>query len=150
MGSTLNSVYVHYIFSTKDREPYITNELRDRLFPFMGGILRKNGSRLISIGGTSNHVHVLALLPSTSSVSKIMQLLKGASTRWTHDTFPEHRNFAWQDGYAAFSVSSSGIRKAREYIENQEEHHRKRDFRTEYLAFLQAHDLEYDERYIWK
>lgn len=115
----------------------------------MGGIARENKVKALSIGGTEDHVHLLLSLPSTLSIAKAIQLIKGGSSKLVHDAFPEHHAFAWQEGYGAFSIDISDIRRTIAYIENQAEHHRQRDFKQEFLSFLKKHGIEYDERYIW-
>ena len=144
------SSYFHCIFSTKDRRPLIRPELRERLWPFLGGIARQNKMKAIEIGGVEDHIHILLSLPSTMAISKAMQLLKGGSSKWIHETFPEQRPFAWQEEYGAFSVSMSQLDKTIEYIKGQETHHRKMTFQEEFLALLTKHHIEYDERYLWK
>jgi REP element-mobilizing transposase RayT len=140
----------HCVFSTKERRPFITPELQKRLWPFLGGIVRQNKMKAVEIGGVEDHVHILLSLPSTMAVSKALQLIKGGSSKWIHETFPEHRTFAWQDEYGAFSVSVSQLDKTIEYIRGQETHHRKMTFQDEFLALLKKHRIEYDERYLWK
>lgn len=149
MADTYYSINIHYVFSTKGRLPLITGELPERLSQFIGGILRTHGAKSLSIGGTADHLHILASLPAALSVSKIAQLVKGGSSKWVHDTFPDKLEFSWQDGYAAFSVSVSQIPATMAYIENQAEHHRKRSFQEEYVSFLKKNGVEYDERYLW-
>ena len=144
------SSYFHCIFSTKDRQRLITPDLQKRLWPFLGGIARQNKIKAIEIGGVEDHVHVLLSLPSTIPVSKALQLLKGGSSKWIHETFPEQRTFAWQEEYGAFSVSISQLDKTIQYIKGQEEHHRKLTFQDEFRMFLQRHRIEFDERYLWK
>lgn len=144
------SSYFHCVFSTKERRPSIKPELRERLWPFLGGIARQNKMKAIEIGGVEDHVHILLSLPSTMAVSKALQLIKGGSSKWIHETFPEHRAFAWQEEYGAFSVSVSQLDKTIEYIKGQPEHHRKITFQEEFLALLKKHRIEYDERYLWK
>ena len=144
------SSYFHCVFSTKERRPLLTPELRERLWPFLGGIARQNKMKAIEIGGVEDHVHILRSLPSTMAISKALQLIKGGSSKWIHETFPEHRLFAWQEEYGAFSVSVSQLDKTIEYIKGQEEHHRKMTFQEEFLALLKKHRIEYDERYLWK
>jgi REP element-mobilizing transposase RayT len=144
------SSYFHCVFSTKERRRLIVPELRDRLWPFLGGIARQNKMKAIEIGGVEDHVHLLLSLPSTMAVSKALQLIKGGSSKWVHETFPEHRLFAWQEEYGAFSVSVSQLDKTIEYITGQEAHHRKLTFQDEFLALLKKHRIEYDERYLWK
>jgi REP element-mobilizing transposase RayT len=144
------SAYSHCIFSTKERRRLITRALRERLWPFLGGIVRQNKMKAIEIGGAEDHVHILLSLPSTMAISKALQLIKDGSSKWVHESFPEHRLFAWQEEYGAFSVSVSQLDKTIEYIKGQEKHHRKMTFQEEFLALLKKHRIEYDERYLWK
>jgi putative transposase len=120
-----------------------------RLLPYLGGIARKNGMKLIHAGGVDDHVHLLLSLAKVLSVSKAMQLIKGGSSKWVHDMFPEHRLFEWQEGYGAFSISISEKQRTIRYIDNQPEHHKKVDFKTEYLSFLDAHEIEYDIKHVF-
>jgi REP element-mobilizing transposase RayT len=143
------SSYFHCVFSTKERRRLITPALRERLWPFLGGIARQNKMTALEIGGVEDHVHILLSLPSTMPVSKALQLIKGGSSKWIHETFPEHRLFAWQEKYGAFSASVSQLDSIIRYIKNQEEHHRKVTFQEEFLAFLKRHRIEFDERYLW-
>ncbi len=143
------SFHVHYVFSTKDRRRIISPEIRERLWAYMGGIARENKVKALAVGGTSDHVHILLALPSTISVAKAIQLIKGGSSKWVSEMFPEIHQFAWQEGYGAFSIGVSGIDDTIAYIQTQDEHHRTRTFQEEFLAFLKKHEVEYDERYIW-
>jgi len=101
------------------------------------------------VGGTSDHIHILLSLPSTIPIAKALQLIKGGSSKWVSETFPALRQFAWQEGYGAFSISVSGIKSTTEYIQSQEEHHKTHTFQEEYLAFLKKHGITYNERYLW-
>ena len=103
------SIFIHYIFSTKNREKIITADLENRLWQYMTGIARENNIKMLAIGGVENHIHLLASLPSTLSIAKAIKFIKGGSSKWIHDTFPEYSNFKWQEGYGAFSVSISHI-----------------------------------------
>ena len=141
---------MHCVFSTKERVPFITPELESRLWPYIGGIARQNKMNAIAIGGTADNVHALLSLPATMSFAKAVQLIKGGSSKWVHDTFREHRKFAWQEGYGAFSVSSSQADKTIAYIQQQKEHHRKRSFQDEFIDLLDKHGIEYDSRYIFR
>ncbi|HEV3272440.1 MAG TPA: IS200/IS605 family transposase [Candidatus Methylacidiphilales bacterium] len=149
MANTYTSVNIHYVFSTKSRAPIIVGCLRERLWAFMGGIARENRMKAFCIGGIADHVHILVSMPTTLSIAKGVQLIKGGSSAWVHETFPEMQNFAWQEGYGAFSVSVSHLGDTITYIENQEEHHRLKSFQEEYLAFLKKHEIDYDEKYLW-
>ena len=144
------SSYSHCVFSTKDRRPFITAQLQERLWPFLGGIARENKMKTVSIGGGADHVHMLLSLPATMPIAKAMQLIKGGSSKWVHETFADQRLFAWQTKYGVFSVSVSQLDKIIKYIENQEEHHRKLTFQEEFLALVKKHNIEYDERYLWE
>jgi REP element-mobilizing transposase RayT len=141
---------IHYIFSTKGRFPFIDRELESRLWPYMGGIARENKMKAIAIGGTSDHVHLLVSLPATMSVAKGIQLIKGGSSKWIHGEFPKFRKFEWQDGYGAFSVSASQMKTILNYIDNQEEHHRKKTFAEEFVEFLEKYGVQYDARYVFR
>lgn len=143
------SSYYHCVFSTKERRPLIRAELRDRLWPFLGGIARKNGFKAVEIGGVADHVHLLISLPPTVCISHAMQLIKGGSSKWVHDTFPEHRLFGWQTKYGAFSVSVSQLPNIIDYIKGQEEHHKKMTFEEEFVALLKRHNVTYEPRYLW-
>ena len=142
--------YAHCVFSTKERRRFITPELRERLWPYLGGIARENGIKALTIGGVEDHVHLLLSLPATMPIAKAMQLIKGGSSKWVHDTFPEQRSFAWQAKYGAFSVSVSQFEKVARYIEYQEAHHRRTTFQEEFVALLEKHRMDYDERYLWE
>jgi len=149
MANTYTSINIHCVFSTKNREPLIVGELKERLWAFMGGIARENGMTARAIGGVADHVHLLISMPTTLPIAKAVQLIKGGSSTWVHQNFPQARNFAWQEGYGAFSVSISHLPETIAYIANQKEHHRTKSFQEEYLAFLTKHGIEYDERYLW-
>jgi REP element-mobilizing transposase RayT len=149
MAHTNSSLNVHAVFSTKNRLPVITAQMRGRLWAFMGGIARKNRLLPLCIGGVEDHVHLLLTLPTTVTVAKAIQQIKGGSSAWARDTFPNSRGFAWQEGYGAFSVSQSHIKQTITYIGRQETHHQKKSFQEEYLAFLAKHEIAYDERYLW-
>jgi REP element-mobilizing transposase RayT len=140
------SCQIHCVWSTKKRAPFLDSDLRERLWPYLGGIARENQIKAIAVGGVTDHVHILISLPGTISVSKAIQLLKGNSSKWIHETFPKLNSFGWQEGYGAFSIGVSGIEATISYIRNQEEHHRKRTFREEFVMMIRKHGLEYEER----
>ena len=144
------SSYYHCVFSTKERWPLIGTALQERLWPYLGGIARQNEMKALEIGGVADHVHMLLSLPSTLSVAKGMQLIKGGSSKWVHESFPEHSPFGWQVKYGAFSVSVSQLDKAIQYIRGQPEHHRKMTFQEEFLALLKKHGVAFDARYLWE
>jgi putative transposase len=142
---SFNSCLVHFVLSTKDRESLLASELRDRLWPYLGGIARANKMKPVAIGGAADHVHVLVSLPPTLSVAKAAQLLKGNSSKWIHETFPKMRSFEWQEGYGAFSIGISSVDATVAYIRNQADHHRTRSFREELSTMLRKHGFEFKE-----
>ena len=143
------SCLMHCVFSTKDRRPWLSPDIRGRLFPYMTGIARGDEVTPLAIGGVEDHVHMLISPPAAMPVAKAVQLIKGTSSKWVHDTFPELQDFAWQEGYGAFSVGISQVAGTIAYIEGQQAHHRRRTFQEEFLLFLQKHGIEYDPRYVW-
>ena len=140
------SCLMHCVFATKERRPLITPDLQQRLWPYLGGIARESKMIVIGIGGVADHVHILMSIPAALSVAKSVQLLKGNSSKWIHDTFKEHWAFEWQEGYGAFSIGISALDATVRYISDQAEHHRKKSFRDEFVAMLRRHGLDYDER----
>src|SRR6476620_9619247 len=128
MAHSYISALYHCVFSTKERRKQITDDLASRLWPYLGGIARENKMRALEIGGVEDHVHLLLSIPSTLSIATAMQLIKGGSSKWIHDIFPEHNNFEWQEGYGAFTVGISQVEDTKQYIANQREHHRTKSF----------------------
>ena len=143
MSHTYASNFVHCVFSTKDRAASIPAKRVPELYAYLDGIAKGEGFSLAAVGGTANHVHLLIVLPATSTLGSAMQKLKGSSSRWMG------RGFSWQEGYGAFSVSSSQVPVVKKYIRNQEEHHRKRSFEEEFVALLRHCGIEYDERFVF-
>ena len=150
MPQSYAALYCHIIFSTKNREPLIPGELQSRLYAYMGGVLRKEGDVLLAAGGMPDHVHLLASLTRQASVAEVVRVVKANSSGWIHETFPPMSNFAWQNGYGAFSVSASAVPAVKRYLAEQEEHHRTRTFQEEFVEFLRRHGIDYDERYLWE
>ncbi|GAH02703.1 unnamed protein product, partial [marine sediment metagenome] len=142
------SCYVHYVFSTKNQEKWLKSDIREKLFPYIGGICRENNFKLIKAGGVDDHLHLLVSLPSTITIAKVIQYLKGGSSRWIHETFGDMKNFAWQEGYGAFTIGVSQIDRTIKYITNQEDHHRKKTFREEFIDILNYHGIEFEEKYL--
>jgi putative transposase len=149
LGGTFANIQLHLVFSTKHREPLIVPDMRQRLYSYMGGVIRNEGCSLYEIGGTADHLHLLVRVLPKKSVSDFMRDLKSSSSGWVHDSFVEMKRFHWQDGFGAFSVSQSQASRVKEYIRNQEDHHRQRGFEPEFIGLLKRHEIEYDERYIW-
>jgi REP element-mobilizing transposase RayT len=149
MAHTFANLLTHVIFSTKDRQPLLTPDLRTDLLAYMGGIVRHIHGKLIDSNARPDHVHCLLSLPPALAVAEALRVIKSNSSLWVHETW--HRAaFAWQAGYGAFSVSQSNVPAVVKYIRDQEQHHRKISFQEEFIAFLKAHGIAYDERYIWE
>jgi len=135
---------MHCVFSTKERRRLITTDVQDRLYPYLGGIARENKMKALSIGGVEDHVHALISIPSTLPIAKAVQLLKGNSSKWIHETFPNQRLFEWQEGYGAFSIAVSGVKATMRYIESQKQHHQSHSFKDELIAFLEKNGIPYE------
>ena len=148
MSHTAGNVILHLIFSTKDRQPLITNKIRADLFAYLGGIIRELKGTALIVNGTSDHVHMLVRIRPVHAVAQIARLVKANSSKWVHEKW--NTRFAWQTGYGAFSVSESNVSVVLRYIAQQEEHHKKHTFQEEYVAFLRKNNIPYDERYIWE
>ena len=150
MAQTFVSLLVHVIYSTKNREPFISPSIEPELFAYMGGILKNQNSRLLDAGGTADHVHLLISQSKNVSLSSLMKDLKKDSSFWIKTKGRQFDNFHWQDGYGAFSIGHSQIAALKKYISQQKEHHRKRTFQEELMAFFDEYGMEYDVRYLWK
>ena len=149
MPQSLAKIYVHLIFSTKNRERVIMDEIRSELHSYMGGILRKWETLGLEINSEPDHAHTLFLLPRIHSLSDLIGQLKRGSSSWLKTQDPVFKSFHWQNGFGAFSVSQSGVDEVRKYIREQREHHRTMTFQDEYRAFLRKYEVAYDERYVW-
>jgi len=147
VSHTYISELVHCVFSTKNRRNLIPPEIQSDLWAFLGGIARKNGLKALVVGGTENHVHVLLSLTATMPLAKAVQLIKGASSHWMNVNHT--KDFAWQEGYGAFTVGISQKADTVAYIRSQADHHRKRSFEEEFVAFLKKHDVDYDPQYVF-
>lgn len=149
MPNTYTRLLYHLVFSTKRREPLILPRFRAPLYDQLRQILHNNGGEALEIGGMPDHVHVVARLMPEPSVAKLMQMLKGGSSAWLNQLEDYPAKFYWQEGYGAFTVSPPQLEGVREYVRNQEEHHRVHSFQEEYRKFLDTYGVEYDERYLW-
>src|SRR5262245_26467223 len=148
MPGTYSQLLLHVVFSTKHRTSWITADVAQRLYPYLGGIVRGEKGVLYEIGGIEDHVHLYLRWRPDESVSELMREIKAKSSKWVHDTFPALGEFAWQEGYAVFSMSKSQEPAVKAYIAGQPEHHRRIDFKAELLKLLIAHEIEFDERYV--
>jgi len=149
MSQSLSNILLHLVFSTKDREPIIPESVQPKLYAYLAGACRAQGSEAFRIGGTENHVHVACSLPRNLTVSKLLEEIKKTSSKWIKTQDPTGKDFLWQDGYGAFSLGQSQIVPLIHYIDNQQEHHRKQTFKDELLVLLKKYNVEYDEKYIW-
>ena len=140
---------VHCVFSTKERKPLIGTDLQKRLWAFLSSVAIERGMTVVAVGGMEDHVHILVAVPATMALAKAVQSLKGVSSKWIHDEFPEQRQFAWQAGYGAFSVSRSRLDATAAYIRNQREHHRSKSFEQEFVLLLEKHGIEFDPKYVF-
>ena len=149
MGDTFTNLIFHIVFSAKHREPAVDEIVRERLYEYMGGIVRQEGGIQLEIGGMPDHLHLLARFKADRSVAEMVRSIKGSSSKWVHQTFSHREAFAWQKGYAAFSVSESQVPAVRRYIRNQAEHHRRVPFKEELITMLRKNRIEFDERYLF-
>ena len=145
MPSTYTQNYYHAVFSTKHRAPLITPELEERLYPFIGGILRDLRCTLLAINGIADHIHVLVRYRADLSHAEMLKFIKGRSSRWVDEELPQYSPFAWQEGYGGFTVSKSAVSDVERYIERQKERHKRQDFKQELMELLRLHEIEFEE-----
>src|SRR5215472_17255598 len=146
MANTYACLHYHAIFSTKKRERWIVPAFEERIWAYLAGIASQNDLKPILIGGVEDHIHVLFSMPPSITISEALKRIKGGSSHWINETFADLKGFAWQDGYGASTVSKSQIPEVQDYIRGQREHHRTKTFQEEYRAFLDKHEIKYDER----
>jgi putative transposase len=149
MPGTYSQILYHIVFSTKGRERWITADISKRLFRVLGGLIRTRKGTLYQVGGVEDHVHLYLRWRTDETVAELMRDVKMNSSKWIHETYPALAEFAWQEGYAVFSVSKSQEPVVKRYIQRQAEHHAKEDFKSELLRLLDAHGIEYDKRYVF-
>jgi REP element-mobilizing transposase RayT len=150
MPQSLARIVLHVAFSTKNRAPFLEDQqTRTRLHAYLAGTLQNLDCEPIIINGVEDHVHLLCNLSRKVTVASLIEHAKSNSSKWMKDQGPVHRDFYWQGGYGAFSVSESSVERVREYIARQEEHHRKVTFQEEFRALCQKHGVQIDERYMW-
>jgi REP element-mobilizing transposase RayT len=148
MDHSFTALHFHIIFSTKHRLPLLTPDIKPRLFDYLGGMIRTMDGAPLLINGPADHLHILATLPAKLALANVLRELKADASGWIKTAF-SLPDFAWQTGYAAFTVSKSGLPTVRDYIANQEEHHRRLSFQEEYLEFLKRHEIDYDPRFVF-
>ncbi len=149
MPQSLSKLFVHIIFHIKNQKKPIGKEVRPDLYAYMGRVIKDNDSIPIIINGTHDHVHVLCVMSKTITVAKLTEEIKRHSSRWIKTQGNQYIGFAWQGGYAAFSVSPSLDDRTRDYIMNQENHHKKMTFKEELVLFLKEYGIDYNEKYLW-
>lgn len=146
-GSYTNLIY-HVVFSTKNRQRFLTPSVEEEIHRYMAGIVRNLDGVCLEINGMHDHVHLLLKLPAKLSLADALRTIKANASKWIHVEKPELSQFAWQDGYAAFSVSASQVETVREYVRNQKTHHATNDFKRELVSLLEKHGVEYDAKYL--
>jgi putative transposase len=149
MAGTYTSLDYHIVFSTKDREPWIAPEIEGRVWGYLATVARQHAMTVHKVGGLDDHIHLVAAVPPTLAISRAVQLLKGNSSRWIRQTLPDLDVFRWQDGYGAFTVSTSVLPATIAYVERQRAAHEKQTFQDEFLGLLRRHEVAHDERYLW-
>jgi REP element-mobilizing transposase RayT len=150
MPQSLARVVLHIAFSTKHRARFLNDaDARPRLYAYMAGVLQNIGCEPILINGVEDHVHILCNLSRTVTVAKLIEEAKRSSSIWLKEQGPAYRDFYWQGGYGAFSVSPSNVESVREYVTTQEEHHRTLSYQDEFRILCRKHGIEIDERYVW-
>ena len=150
MSHTFTKLTVHAVFSTQNRLRLIRDDRSERIHAYLASLINDGFGFAREVGGTDDHVHILFDFKQTVTIADCMRDVKSVSSGWVHETFPDLWDFAWQEGYGAFTVSASAIPRVKEYIRNQAQHHRKRSFKEEFVALLDKHGVEYDPRYLWK
>lgn len=149
MPQSLAKVYLHAVFSTKNREPALSPAWRHELFQIIGGLTNNLGCQSLIVGGVEDHVHMLFMLSRTATISDVIKQVKTASSAWVKEAHSRAKPFYWQAGYAAFSVSQSNVESVRLYIERQSEHHATRSFQDEMREWMRRYKITWDERYVW-
>lgn len=149
MPQSLANILIHIIFSTKNRKPLILPNIMQELYSYMAGIAREHEAYVHEVGGIEDHIHLLISLPRTLTISKLVEEIKKGSSKWIKTKGHLYADFAWQNGYSAYSIGQSGYEDLRKYIQRQKDHHKKISFQDEYIAFLKKYQILYDEKYLW-
>ena len=150
MANTYSQIHMHAIFAVQNRHCLIANDWKDELYKYITGIIQNNDHKLLAINGMADHLHIFFGMRPKQSLSELMQMVKGDSSEWINKKGFYRHSFSWQEGFGAFSYSKSQAPNVIRYIQNQEEHHKKKTFREEYIDFLNAFEIDFDERYIFK
>ena len=150
MSNTYHQVYIQAVFAVKYREAVIINECKSKILSVIGNLINETGCKTLIVNGTEDHVHCLLTLKPTISISELMKVVKGKSSKFINDHQLTKHKFEWQEGYGVFSYSKSHIDAVYKYIANQEEHHKKQNFKDEYISFLNKFNVKFDEKYIFE
>ena len=150
MSNTYTQIHIQFVFAVKYRNGLIHSSFKQELYQYISGIIKANNHKLLAINGMSDHLHILVGMRPSQSVSDLIQNIKSNSSRWINEKKFLKVKFEWQEGYGAFSYSKSHVQNVIRYIQNQEEKHKAKTFNEEYLDFLNAFEIDYDERYVFK
>ena len=142
------SLQYHIVFSTKNNRTFLDEKLLPRLCQYLGGFIRELDGQLLAANGPEDHIHIAVIITPKIAIMDFVRDIKANTSRWIHQTFDNLQDFAWQDGYSAFTVSQSGMKQVTQYICNQNEHHKRMTFREEIIALYKRHNIKYDENYI--
>lgn len=149
MAHSYSQLLLHIVFSTKHRKLWLTDEVQDRLYPYMAGIVGSEGGVVLALGGMPDHIHLCLRWRTDAAISDLLRNVKANSSRWIHEIWPELSEFAWQEGYGVFTVSASQLDTVVAYIGDQKKHHEKRSFESEFTLLLEQHGIEFDSRYLF-
>ncbi|MEO6301527.1 MAG: IS200/IS605 family transposase [Bacteroidia bacterium] len=150
MANTYSQIYIQFIFSVKYRDGVIHKSWKDELYKYITGIVKNNGHKMICINGMPDHIHILIGVKPSQSISELLKDIKANSSKWINEKRFVKGKFEWQEGYGAFSYSQSQLKDVIAYIENQEDHHKKKNFKEEYIDFLEKFEVTYEEKFIFK
>ena len=150
MSNTYHQVYIQAVFAVKYREAIITSDCKSKILSVIGNLINETGCKTLIVNGTEDHVHCLLSLKPTISISELMKIVKGKSSKFINDHQLTKHKFEWQEGYGAFSYSKSHIDAVYKYIANQEEHHKKQNFKDEYISLLNKFNVKFDEKYVFE
>ena len=149
MSQSLANILLHIIFSTKNRAPWIPVDIEPELHPYLASICRAHRCPAHEIGGTEDHIHLVCSLARTTTVSSLLEEIRGSSSKWIKTKGQQYAGFSWQAGYGAFSIGQSQLEAVKTYIAGQREHHRRKTFQDEFRELLAKYQVQYDERYVW-
>jgi len=150
MANTYTQLYYHIVFAVQGRENFVSKDWKDELYKYITGIITNKNQKLMIINGMPNHVHIMLSTKPDCNLSDLIRDVKSSSLKWVNNKKFVKTKFSWQEGFGGFTVSKSGVDKLYKYIQNQEKHHAKKTFRQEYIEFLEAYEVEYNEEYLFE